>query len=158
MARSSEIVFDKLVYSCAFEKHRGDEEFIPGHFLGFQMSGETHAFYEDGNIIITENQIVLVKKNQLIRTVKHPGKSGKYQFISITLDGETLRQYAIENKITIGKRNNSRQKLFLEADEFLRAYFLSLSPYINKEKNVTSKLADLKSGKLLNLFYKAILI
>lgn len=151
MEEKSEVIFDKLVYSCAFEKYRGNEEFIPEHFLGFQLSGETHAFYADGNTIISENQIVLVRKNQLIRTVKYPGKLGKYQFISITLDGETLRQYALENKITIENCNEIQQKLFFEPDEFLNAYFLSLSPYINKTKEATPKLANLKIREAVEL-------
>ncbi len=97
MAESSEIIFDKLVYSCAFEKYRGHEEYIPEHFLGFQLSGETHAFYADGNTVVTENQIVLVRKNQLIRSIKYPGKSGK---ISVYLD--FVRQWN-PSPICVGK-------------------------------------------------------
>ncbi|WP_337966375.1 AraC family transcriptional regulator [uncultured Flavobacterium sp.] len=155
MAESSEIIFDKLVYSCAFEKYRGHEEFIPEHFLGFQLSGETHAFYADGNTVITENQILLVRKNQLIRTVKYPGKSGKYQFISISLDSEILRQYALENKIIGEHSNKNKQKLFFEPDEFLNAYFLSLSPYINKTKEATPKLANLKIREAIELILQS---
>ena len=154
MSESSEIIFDRLVYSCAFEKYRGHEEFIPEHFLGFQLAGETHAFHADGNTIISENQIVLVRKNQLIRTVKYPGKSGKYQFISITMDGDTLRQYALEHKVIV-KNDSSKQKLFFEPDEFLHAYFLSLSPYINKTKEATPKLANLKIREAIELILQS---
>lgn len=154
MGGKSEIIFDKLVYSCAFEKYRGDEEFILEHFLGFQLSGETHAFYADGNTVISENQIILVRKNQLIRTVKYPGKSGKYQFILILLDNETLRQYALEHKITL-ENTNSKQKLFFEPNEFLNAYFLSLSPYINKTKEATPKLANLKIREAIELILQS---
>src|SRR5690606_1256512 len=104
MEAKRDIIFDKLAYSCVFEKHRGNEEFIPEHFLGFQLSGETHAFHADGNTVIPENTAVLVRKNQLIRTIKYPAKSGKYQFLSITLDKETLQQYALENKIVVDKK------------------------------------------------------
>lgn len=155
MKGTNEIIFDKLVYSCAFEKYRGNEEFIPEHFLGFQLSGETHAFYADGNTVISENQIILVRKNQLLRTVKYPGKSGKYQFISISLDSEILRQYALENKIIVENSNNKKQKLFFEPDEFLNAYFLSLSPYINKTKQATTKLANLKIREAIELILQS---
>lgn len=155
MAESSEIIFDKLVYSCAFEKYRGHEEFIPEHFLGFQLSGETHAFYADGNTVISENQILLVRKNQLIRTVKYPGKSGKYQFISISLDSEILRQYALENKIIGEHSNKNIEKLFFEPDEFLNTYLLSLSPYINKTKEATPKLANLKIREAIELILQS---
>lgn len=155
MEAKREIIFDRMVYSCVFEKHRGNEEFIPEHFLGFQLSGETHAFHADGNTIIPENTIVFVKKNQLIRTIKYPSKSGKYQFISITLDKEILQQYALENKIVIENRYEGKQKLFFEPDDFLTSYFLSLSPYINKKKEATPKLANLKIREAIELLLQS---
>ncbi len=151
MEAKREIIFDKLVYSCVFEKHRGNEEFIPEHFLGYQLSGETHAFHADGNTIIPENSIVLVRKNQLIRTIKYPSKSGKYQFLSITLDKETLRQYALENKIVVDKKYMGKPKLFFEPDDFLYNYFISLAPYINREKEATPSLSNLKIREAIEL-------
>ncbi|SEM28236.1 AraC-type DNA-binding protein [bacterium A37T11] len=155
MEETSEIIFDKLVYACAFEKHRGHEEFIPEHFLGFQLSGETHAFHSQGNTVITENTVVLVRKNQLIRTIKYPSKAGKYQFLSITLDKETLQQYAMENKIVVENRYSGKQKLFFEADEFLESYFRSLAPYIDKKKEATPKLAALKIREAIELLLQS---
>lgn len=155
MGEFSEIIFGKLVYSCAFEKYRGDEEFIPEHFLGFQLSGETHAFHAQGNTVITENTIVVVRKNQLIRTIKYPDKSGKYQFVSISLDQETLRQYAIENKIVADAPYQGNQKLFFESDDYLRSYFLSLAPYINKTKEATPRLAALKIREAVELLLQS---
>lgn len=128
MENTTEIIFDKLVYSCAFESYRGHEEFIPDHFLGFQISGETHAFHEHGKTVIKEKTVVLVRKNQLIRTIKYPSAKEKYQFISITLDDETLRQYAAENKIVVHTNFPGDQRLFFEPDDFFKrlkeAYYL----------------------------------
>ncbi|MDE1191754.1 MAG: AraC family transcriptional regulator [Arachidicoccus sp.] len=91
----------------------------------------------------------------MIRTIKYPSKSGKYQFISITLDAETLRQYALENKIVIDSRHGTKEKLFFEPDDFLNAYFLSLSPYINKTKEATPKLANLKIREAIELLLQS---
>ncbi|MND92965.1 Virulence regulon transcriptional activator VirF [compost metagenome] len=151
MTATHEIIFDRLVYSCAFEKHRGSEEFYPDHFLGFQLSGETHAFHDQGFTVIHENMVVLVKKNQLIRTIKYPSKSGKYNFIAITLDKETLQRYAFENKIVIDTQYRGKQKLFFEPNEFLTSYFISLAPYINKTKQATPRLADIKVREAIEL-------
>lgn len=151
MEATNEIIFDRLVYSCVFEKHRGFEEFYPDHFLGFQLAGETHAIHDQGTIVIKENTVVLVKKNQLIRTIKYPSKSGNYKFIAITLDKETLHSYALENKIVIKKRYEGKQKMFFEPNEFLNSYFISLAPYINKTKKATPKLADLKVREAIEL-------
>ncbi|SHF76958.1 helix-turn-helix domain-containing protein [Chryseobacterium vrystaatense] len=156
MERTSQIIFDKLVYSCAFETYRGDEEFIPDYFLGFQLSGETHAFHDKGKTVIKENTVILVRKNQLIRTVKHPSKGNKYQFISITLDQETLRQYSAENKITADEKfADTEQKLFFESDEFFSGYFVSLLPYINKTKAATSRLIVLKTKEAIELILQS---
>ena len=151
MEAKREIIFDRLVYSCAFEKHRGYEEFIPEHFLGFQLSGETHAFYAGGNVVIPENSIVLVRKNQLIRTVKYPSKSGSYEFISIALDKDVLHKYAFEYKMEVESGYNKTQKLFFEPDDFLYNYFRSLAPYVNKTKEATPRLADLKVREAVEL-------
>ena len=151
MENTSEIIFDKLVYSCVFESYRGHEEFIPDHFLGFQISGETHAFHEQGKTVIKENTVVLVRKNQLIRTIKYPSKHEKYQFISITLDDETLRQYANENKITVNNNFPGDQRLFFEPNDFFKSYFASLIPYIHKTQEIPPKLAVLKVKEAIEL-------
>ncbi|AZA77296.1 AraC family transcriptional regulator [Chryseobacterium sp. G0186] len=151
MESTYEIIFDKLVYSCIFEMQRGTEEYYPDHFLGFQLAGETHAFYDKTTTVIKENTVVLVKKNQLIRTVKYPSKSGKYKFIAITLDSKTLQHYAFENKIEVKERYLGNQKLFFEPNEFLYSYFISLAPYINKTKKVTPRLAELKIREAIEL-------
>jgi len=151
MENTSEIIFDKLVYSCAFESYRGYEEFIPDHFLGFQISGETHAFHEQGKTVIKENTVVLVRKNQLIRTIKYPSDNEKYQFVSITLDDETLRQYATENKIAVHANFPESQRLFFEPDDFFKSYFASLIPYIHKTKEVPPTLAALKVKEAIEL-------
>jgi AraC-like DNA-binding protein len=151
MEAVKELIFDRLVYSCAFEKVRGMEEFIPEHFLGFQLAGETHAFYAGTSTIIPENSIVLVRKNQLIRTTKYPSKSGSYKFVSITLDKEVLQKYALENRIRAANRYEGTQKLIFEPDDFLRSYFLSLAPYINKTKEATPRLAELKIREAVEL-------
>ncbi|MBT2619528.1 MULTISPECIES: helix-turn-helix domain-containing protein [Chryseobacterium] len=155
MTKSSEIIFDRLVYSCAFEKYRGMEEFIPDHFLGFQLSGETHAFHDQGKTIIKENTVVLVRKNQLVRTIKHPSKETQYQFISITLDKNTLQQYAAENKIIVDNEFKNKQKFFFESDDFFTKYFVSLIPYIDKTKNASSKLASLKVKEAIELLLQS---
>jgi AraC-like DNA-binding protein len=155
MAAQSEIIFDKLVYSCAFEKHRGHEEFIPDHFLGFQLSGETHAFHDQGKTIIKENTVVVVKKNQLIRTIKYPSKNAQYQFVSITLDKETLQQYAAENKMAADGIFSDKQKIFFESDAFFLNYFISLTPYINRTKNISSNLAALKVKEAIELILQS---
>ncbi|CAH0200129.1 AraC family transcriptional regulator [Chryseobacterium sp. Bi04] len=155
MENTSEIIFDKLVYSCAFETYRGHEEFIPDHFLGFQISGETHAFHDQGKTVVKENTVVLVRKNQLIRTIKYPSEKEKYQFISITLDLETLRQYATENKIVMDVPFAGNQRLFFEPDDFFRGYFQSLLPYVDKTKEVTLRLAILKIREAIELILQS---
>jgi AraC-like DNA-binding protein len=155
MEGTREIIFDRLVYSCQFDKHRGDEEFIPEHLLGFQLSGETHAVYPGGTTVVPENTVVLIRKNQLIRTTKYPSKSGEYKFVSITLDREVLNKYALENKIQIENGYSGNKRLFFEPDDFLLSYFVSLAPYINKKKEATPKLADLKIREAIELLLQS---
>ncbi|REC62235.1 AraC family transcriptional regulator [Chryseobacterium pennae] len=151
MEGTKETIFDRLVYSCQFSKHRGSEEFMPEHLLGLQLSGETHAVYPGGTVVIPENSIVLIKRNQLIRWTKYPAKDGQYKFVSITLDQEVLQKYALENKIEVAGKYAGGQRLFFEADDFLKSYFSSLAPYVNKKKEATPRLADLKIREAIEL-------
>ncbi|KUY20457.1 AraC family transcriptional regulator [Elizabethkingia miricola] len=155
MEGQKDIVFDKLVYSCAFEKYTGQEEFIPEHFLGFQLSGETHAQHARGNTIVPEGSVVLVRKNQLIRSTKYPSKEGKYEFLSITLDKEVLQQYALEHKIVTEGHSESMPELFFEPNNFLKYYFLSLIPYIDQDINIDSNLANLKIREAIELLLQS---
>ncbi|EJL70325.1 helix-turn-helix domain-containing protein [Chryseobacterium populi] len=151
MEATHEIIFDKLVYSCAFERQRGTEEYYPDHFLGFQLAGETHCFLDGTLTVVKENTVVLVRKNQLIRTIKYPAKTGNYKFIAITLDKKTLQRYAVENKIEVKERYHGSDKLFFQPNDFLHSYFISLAPYINKTKEATPRLAELKIREAIEL-------
>ena len=155
MEGKSEIIFDKLVYSCAFEKYRGHEEFIPEYFWDFSCREKPTLSMPMAIPLSRKIRSCWSKKNQLIRTIKYPSKSGKYQFISITLDSTTLRQYALEHKIVVDNRDRRNQKLFFEPDAFLNAYFLSLGPYINKKKEATPKLANLKIREAIELLLQS---
>lgn len=155
METGQDIIFDRLVYSCAFEKYTGQEEFIPDHFLGFQLSGETHAMHAKGNTIVPEGSVVLVRKNQLIRSTKYPSKEGKYQFLSITLDKDILQQYALDHKIVIDSHAENKQELFFEPNDFLKYYFLSLTPYINQQNKIEPGLANIKIREALELLLQS---
>ena len=123
METGQDIIFDRLVYSCTFEKYTGQEEFIPDHFLGFQLSGETHAMHAQGNTIVPEGSVVLVRKNQLIRSTKYPSKEGKYQFLSITLDKDILQQYALDHKIVIDSHAENKQEIYSFIFPYLNSYY-----------------------------------
>jgi len=151
METNKEFIFENLAYSCAFQQHRGLEEFIPEHILGFQKSGETHIIEADRRTVIEENTIVLVKKNQLMRTMKYPSSLGKYEFVSIILGRKELRQYAFENKFILENQHKVKNMLFLKENDFLNSYFLSLTPYINKSKEATPKLATLKINEAIEI-------
>lgn len=155
MEGKKEIIFDRLVYSCQFRQHRGYEEFMPEHLLGLQLSGETHAVYPGGTAIIPENSVVLIKRNQLIRTTKYPAKDGQYKFLSITLDQEVLQKYALENKTELDGKYTGSQRLFFEPDDFLKSYFSSLAPYVNKKKEATPRLAELKIKEAIELLLQS---
>lgn len=154
MAENAEYLFDRLVYSCAFEKHRGLEQFIPEHFLGFQVSGETHAFREGKSLIIRENSLILVRRNQLIRTVKHPSSSGKYQFLSVILDQESLKQYALDSRIPAGGAYSGDGLLSLKSNPYFRSYFQSLMPYAEEAASGTSRLGNLKIREAIELILR----
>ncbi len=99
MEETQKGLIDNLVLSCAYEKLRAHEQFVPEHFLGIHISGETQVQTTNGSVVYEEGSIILVRKNQLMRATKTPGSNGEYKSIIILLNEDILRKYATEHKI-----------------------------------------------------------
>lgn len=91
----------------------------------------------------------------MIRSTKYPSKEGKYQFLSITLDKDILQQYALDHKIVIDSHAENKQELFFEPNDFLKYYFLSLTPYINQQNKIKPGLANIKIREALELLLQS---
>lgn len=154
MATTAAISFDNLVLSCAFEKYRTHEEFVPEHFLAIQLSGETHMQTPGKTDVYREGSIMLLRKNQLMRSVKVPAKNGEYKSVLILLNERVLRKYATTYNIPVQRRYEGEAIMMFESDDFFRGYFNSLLPYVDSSIKKTHALSDLKICEAIELLLR----
>ncbi|WP_289058394.1 AraC family transcriptional regulator [uncultured Flavobacterium sp.] len=142
---------DSFVYSCSFKDQRGYDQFVPHHVLAFQFSGETRVQYQNGKLVLRKNQLLLVQKNQLAKSLKFPAETEAYKSISVILSDDVLRQYAINNAIYESRPYTEEKIILLKPDALMKSYFQSLLSYIEESENISKKLAVIKTNEAIAL-------
>jgi AraC-like DNA-binding protein len=146
------ILQHNFLYSRGYQKAQSSEHYFPDHALGIMLSGESHYFSNEGNFVMKEGTICLMRRNQLFKKLKKAGPNGEPpSLISIFLDQNALHQYAAENNIP--KRSVYRDKAMIDltGNVFLKGFFDSLLPYIDNPKKLTVKIAELKTWEAIEL-------
>ncbi len=144
-----------FLYSCEEGRKRGNEQFVPEHALGCIISGETHFHTNDGLQVFGSGMIGLIRKNQLVKTMKVPAEDGRpFKSINIFLDRESLQRYAAEQRIATQNRYNGPSLVQLTDDRFIRSYFDSLLPYFDQPDQLTPALAALKTREAIELLLR----
>ncbi|QIP12142.1 helix-turn-helix transcriptional regulator [Spirosoma aureum] len=143
-----------ILYSCVDEKKRGNEQFVPEHALGCILSGESHFLTAKGTQVYGAGTIGLVRRNQLVKSLKVPPPGGQFKSINIFLDQDTLRQYSAENHIEATGHYTGVPMLQLSLDPFLKGYFDSLLPYFDHPEGLTSTLSELKTREAIELLLR----
>lgn len=151
----TQVLEDSFVYSCSFEQQRSNEQFIPHHVLAFQFSGETHVKHQNGDLVLKKNQMLLVQKNQLAKSIKIPDSEEAYKSISVILTDAALQQYAIDNSIHENKIYKGEKNLLLKPDVLLESYFHSLLPYVERFEEINKKLAGIKTNEAIALLLRS---
>ncbi len=147
----TQVLEDSFVYSCCFEKRRAHEQFVPHYTLAFQISGETHVYHQNGELVLKKNQLLLARKNQLVKSAKLPATDKVYKSISVLLTNSVLYEFALENNISTDKKYEGEYILQLKSDALLKSYCQSLLPYVEKSKQINKKLAALKTNEAIEL-------
>jgi len=147
----TQVLEDSFVYSCSFEKQRAHEQFVPHYTLAFQISGETHVYHQNGELVLKKNQLLLARKNQLVKSAKIPATDKVYKSISVLLTNSVLYEFALENDIRTNKKYEGEYILPLKPDALLKSYFQSLLPYVEQSKKINKKLAALKTNEAIEL-------
>ena len=139
-----------FLYSCVDEKKRSNEQFVPEHLFGIILSGESHFHTEQGIQIYGAGTIGLIRRNQLIKTVKAPVAGQVFKSINIVFGQEFLHRYAAEHSISVEKYIGASM-LQLNRSPFLVSYFDSLMPYFQAPEKMTDLMAELKTREALEL-------
>jgi len=123
MEDKSHIHLNNMLYSCVDEKRRGNEQFVPEHALGYIISGEAHLQTNRGLQILKEGSIGLIRRNQLVKSVKVPSPGGDFKSINIFLTQDFLRKYSAEHKLAGAEKYTGEPMRLLPDDPFIKGYF-----------------------------------
>ena len=141
----SEDPLPQVLYSCSTNIKRESEKFLSQHAF-------THIF--DGSLVIDTGtsketyqagDTLLVKRNQLVRSVKYPGASGQMRSITVFFSQERLRDFALTDASTAVNPYVGNSIVSLRRDPLYAAYATSLVPY---ESNVSQSLDAITALKM----------
>ena len=151
MVGHSHISVNNLLYSCVDKVQRGNEQFVAEHSLGYIISGEISMQTENGPLRIQAGRIGMVRRNQLVKSLKVPPPSGECVAINIQIGQDFLRKYAADHKIERCHKYAGESLLLLPPDPFLKGYFDSLLPYFTQGKQPPESLAQIKTNEAVEL-------
>ena len=129
--------------------------FLEHNTLVMQVSGRFTLETASEKISMGRGEMLLIQKNQLAELTKVPVEENEYQTIVISLKEELLRKIVLEEQIEIGQKYTGPPNILIPTNEYLRAFFQSVMPYIhNPEEKITNTLGMLKvkEAVLLLLF------
>ncbi|WP_254562830.1 helix-turn-helix domain-containing protein [Dyadobacter diqingensis] len=119
--------------------------FLEHNTLVLQVSGRFSMETASEKISMERGQMLLIQKNQLAEITKIPLEDNEYQTIVIRLKEDLLRQIVLEEQIEMGQKYMGPSNIIIPPNEFLRAFFQSVIPYIrNPEEKITHSLGMLK--------------
>lgn len=142
---------DSFVFSCSSVDQWGFEQFIGEHILAFQISGETRIFHQRGTFALKKNRILLVHKDQFVKSLKLPASDKEYKAVSVILKMEDLKKFATLNKVTSDKKYSGELNILLKPDSFLKSYFESLVPYLEESEKGTKGMVFSKISEAIEL-------
>ena len=151
MKDKTHIQLNNLLYSCVDMKQRGSEQIVAEHSLGYIISGEIRLQTDKGLLVLKEGSIGIMRKNQLVKSVKVPPPGGVFKSVNIFLTQDFLRKYCAENKITAVPKYAGEPMVPLSPDPFLQGYFDSLLPYFNLGTPAQGNMAAIKTREALEL-------
>lgn len=141
-----------IVYSTTNKKIQSIEHYFSEHALGIMLSGESQYFTNEGTFVMKEGAICLMRRNQLFKKLKNLGPNGEpIALISIFLDQKYLQQFAKDNDIQKQSVYKGKPMVDLTGNVFLKGFFDSLLPYVDNQKKLTAKIAELKTSEAIEL-------
>ncbi|MCJ7932329.1 MAG: AraC family transcriptional regulator [Chryseobacterium sp.] len=137
-----------ILRHCYTKSSKAGEQFIGEHGISFIVSGEMEAY--DGNTkhLYQKGDVVLYRKNALIRFVKYPHQEKCFEAISIILDEKLLKIFAEQYEIFSDK--SPKESLFkLKEDELIQTYFKGLETWFSNK--ISTELATVKKTEMILL-------
>lgn len=144
-----------ILYSCFDTRQRSYEQFVAEHVLVHIIAGESHFQTPEGPHILKPGDIGLVRRHQLAKSSKvPPAEGGPFKSIVIILTQELLRDYSVLHHAAATGPYLGKGAQQLPPDPFLKAYFVSLLPYLGQPDRLTPALSALKTHEAVELLLR----
>ncbi|SEW49618.1 helix-turn-helix domain-containing protein [Chitinophaga arvensicola] len=145
---AKEINLHGIQRTCYAKSSKAGEQFIKDHGLSWIVSGEMEAYDGHTKYVYRKGDIVLYRKNALVRFVKYPAHDEAFEAISVILDESLLQDFSQQQQLVSQKA--MKESLFkLEPDELIQGYFIALQPWFDHHMN--TDLVELKKKELIHL-------
>lgn len=138
-----------IQFACYTQSKKSGEQLMKQHGVSFLISGELEAFDGQTKYYYRKGDLIVYRKNTLIRFVKYPYKGEAFQAISVVLDDAILQEVALNQGYKAEKKTGANL-IRLEQDDLLQDYFTALKGWFAhqiKDQN----LIDLKKRELIYL-------
>ncbi|BAV07339.1 AraC-type DNA-binding protein [Filimonas lacunae] len=140
-----------IVYSCYHNISREGEHFVPEQTLSYLAAGS--LVLNDGKKAYNAaaGSLRFIKRNQLLKFVKHPPEKQEFQSLSIYLDQETLKEFSKEYGITAAEKQSQQSIFDIKPTPLIKSYLHSLLEYQQVNGFTNPALTKLKQKEALLL-------
>jgi AraC-like DNA-binding protein len=158
VAKDKIMVQDKDLFgihkTCYSKNSKSGEQFIKDHGLAYILSGGMEAYDGFTKYTYRKGDIILYRKNALIRFVKHPGAEEPFEAISIILEEPLLQD--VGEQYQYSSQKAVKDSLFkIEDDSLIVNYFESLKPWFeNQSPRITEELVNIKKREIVQLLLR----
>ncbi|OOQ57497.1 helix-turn-helix domain-containing protein [Mucilaginibacter pedocola] len=157
MVNPTEIIPGVIFYSYLATKTKQTVGFLNHNNLVMQVSGQFLLETPTEKITMRGGQMLLIGKNQLGQITKTPLPDEDYETIVISLQEDLLRQIALEENIEMTEKYNGPQNVLVPGNDFLRAFFHSLVPYVrHADEHFVNTMGMLKVREAVHLLLNAL--
>jgi AraC-like DNA-binding protein len=144
-----------ILHSCYHKKRFEREHLVEDHAITFVQSGSLQFTTAEGLKVFKIGEIAVIRRNQLAKSEKFPDVDGNpVKTVTIFLNQEALRQYAMQNAIEDQPIYSGHKILRVSPNRFLEAFFLSLLPYYDQPEALSKPIMELKIKEAIELLLR----
>ncbi len=139
-------------YSCHLAEFREGEQFVQNHAFGIVLAGSMELNDGVTKTEIREGELYYVRRNQLLKFIKHPPKEDEFKSLSLRFDERLLIDFSSEYGYKAGKQNLPAVFRSFGDDKSLSTFMHTLIDY--KELISDPDMLKLKQKEALLLLLK----
>ncbi|MBT1686107.1 helix-turn-helix domain-containing protein [Dawidia soli] len=141
----------QVLYSCNTDIKRESEKFLSQHAFTHIFEGSLAIDTGADRQTYQAGDTLLVKRNQLVRSVKYPGASGQMRSITVFFSQERLRDFALTDVPKAVNPYTGKSIVQLRRDPLYAAYAASLVPYESNASQSLEAITVLKTHEAVLL-------